>query len=257
MTAIVTTPGRDLGRGAWRGVGGTLDDAGKLPGRYYVNAATGVALVGQVGFDADRASSSVDLNFYAVYRGVVAIQERLGIAADGLFGPMSKSAVAAFQKANGLFADGIYGPASARVMWRPDVQSAVVAQDSLRASDLLRMCLGTISIESGWDQGAVGRSTPDDVGIMQISRKNHPDMSTDMCLTPKLAIPYGVRLIDNNLRAMNWNVRDGVAAYNLGVQGARDWVAAGRPDYFPRLVNGVTVQVNVKGYIDKILAAGA
>lgn len=40
------------------------------------------------------------------------LQERLGIAADGDFGPATKQAVMDFQRAEGLIADGIAGPAS-------------------------------------------------------------------------------------------------------------------------------------------------
>lgn len=38
------------------------------------------------------------------------VQNRLGIAADGLFGPTTRAAVLEFQKRNGLIADGIVGP---------------------------------------------------------------------------------------------------------------------------------------------------
>ena len=41
---------------------------------------------------------------------VAALQRRLGIAADGVFGPQTKRAVKAFQRRNGLVADGIVGP---------------------------------------------------------------------------------------------------------------------------------------------------
>lgn len=42
--------------------------------------------------------------------GVRAIQKQLGITADGIFGPQTKSAVMAFQQKNGLTVDGIVGP---------------------------------------------------------------------------------------------------------------------------------------------------
>lgn len=43
---------------------------------------------------------------------VKAMQEALGIGADGVFGPGTKRAVRAFQRENGLVADGVAGPAT-------------------------------------------------------------------------------------------------------------------------------------------------
>ena len=42
--------------------------------------------------------------------GVKALQEKLGLAADGDFGPGTEAKLKAWQTANGLTADGIAGP---------------------------------------------------------------------------------------------------------------------------------------------------
>jgi peptidoglycan hydrolase-like protein with peptidoglycan-binding domain len=44
------------------------------------------------------------------------IQEKLGLTADGDFGPGTEKAVKAWQSANGLTADGIVGPATIKKM---------------------------------------------------------------------------------------------------------------------------------------------
>jgi peptidoglycan hydrolase-like protein with peptidoglycan-binding domain len=45
---------------------------------------------------------------------VAVVQRRLGISADGLFGPLTRQAVVRFQRRHGLAADGIVGP----ITWR-------------------------------------------------------------------------------------------------------------------------------------------
>jgi peptidoglycan DL-endopeptidase CwlO len=42
----------------------------------------------------------------------LAVQQKLGISADGVYGPQSRSAVKAFQARNGLEVDGVVGPAT-------------------------------------------------------------------------------------------------------------------------------------------------
>jgi len=48
---------------------------------------------------------------------VKAVQAKLGIGADGIFGPGTERAVKAWQTANGLTADGIVGPKSLAKMF--------------------------------------------------------------------------------------------------------------------------------------------
>ena len=49
------------------------------------------------------------------------LQERLGIAADGDFGPGTEAAVKDFQKANGLAVDGIAGPDTFTALGMPEL----------------------------------------------------------------------------------------------------------------------------------------
>jgi peptidoglycan hydrolase-like protein with peptidoglycan-binding domain len=47
---------------------------------------------------------------------VKAVQAKLGLTADGIFGPGTKRAVKQFQSKNGLTADGVAGPATLKAM---------------------------------------------------------------------------------------------------------------------------------------------
>lgn len=77
--------------------------------------ANGLAVDGIAGPDTFNAMGLPELVLLRVgSRGstVKAMQQDLGIDADGRFGPGTKKAVMAFQEANGLVADGMAGPAT-------------------------------------------------------------------------------------------------------------------------------------------------
>jgi peptidoglycan hydrolase-like protein with peptidoglycan-binding domain len=67
-------------------------------------ALAGGALAQSGGASGAAAQSSVRGS------GVVALQQALGIPADGIYGPQTRRAVIAFQRAHGLIVDGIAGP---------------------------------------------------------------------------------------------------------------------------------------------------
>ena len=58
------------------------------------------------------AHVSVSLRTPSGAGGVAALQQALGVAADGDFGPQTEAAVRAFQSAHGLAVDGVVGPAT-------------------------------------------------------------------------------------------------------------------------------------------------
>ena len=258
MSAIVFYP--PMGRGAWPsdGIGGTLNLTGNGPGRYYRAPATNWATPGSAGARAERADGEIPIDAYAVWRAATAIQVELhergftGIAGralipDGIWGPSTEAAVKAFQMRVGLTPDGVFGPASAKALFLP-IAARVAEQVDAGHPELATIMRGTISLESGWDPGAVGRATPQDLGLGQINGPAHPKLSTNDRLNPKVALPYIARLIEANLVAFKFNTRDAIAAYNLGQAGARTWISMGRPQAYR--------SARPHEYIDKILAAG-
>ena len=101
--------------------------------------ANGLAVDGIAGPDTFTAMGLHELVLLRVgSRGaaVKAMQEDLGIDADGRFGPGTKKAVMEFQSANGLVADGMAGPntlaklGSSQAAYTPEViQRAEVQPD--------------------------------------------------------------------------------------------------------------------------------
>lgn len=233
------------GRGAWTGVGGTLSADGTGPGMYYRAPAGKAQMPGLVASRALVAGDIVDINTYAVYKAVQAIQREVNVAEDGLYGTDTAAAVKTWQDHEGLATDGIFGPISAKVMFKPVAVKA--ARNLTTNSTLTRLTVGHIGFESSWDPGAVGYPDPRDLGIGQINGSAYPDLIPNFRLTPRLAVAFVANLVFDNLNAMVFNERDAIAAYNLGVAGARGWIIAGRPDIYK--------SKDVKAYIDGVQAA--
>lgn len=249
----------EKGRGAWpsSGIGGTLSADGKAYGRYYRKKFfkkgydSKVLVPGRIAYIAVSTEQPVSINDYAVYKAIQGFQRWVGTPATGLYEAATKDAVVEWQIRKGLVADGIFGPATARTLIEPIIRSEANKIDSEHPI-LGALGVGFCSWESGFDLGAVGGTSPEDLGLFQINGPSHPSMSVDARLTPILAIRYGLELIESNLAEFEFDVDAGIAAYNLGKAGARQWIAAGRPDVWTRVVDGVEKTVDVRRYINEI-----
>lgn len=258
MSALLTYS--STGRGAWpaSGRGGTLSADGAKPGRFYrspLESSSG-ATVGLTGYRASLRSTTCAVDDYATFRAVVAVQNELReqgllgsdgrpVVADGLWGRNTDTGVRAFQLRQGLTPDGVFGAKTARAMFEPMARRVAAVTDP--TGQVARLLVGTVTWESGWDPGAVGSATPQDLGLGQINGPAHPGMSAASRLDPRVALPYVAELITGNLHAMGGELRDAVAAYRYGIAGARAWVDAGRPqawkgtdawDYISTILNG-------------------
>lgn len=257
LSVVLTYPLRNQGRGSFplSGTGGTINGAGDKPGRFYRAPGSGapkdLLMPGLIGFRAHRDNAECSINHYAVYRAVMFLQASFGEKVDGILGPKTDAKVKAWQERQGLKADGIYGPASARRLLTPLVERSAQIVHPEWASDLAKIMRGTVSYESGWDHGAVGIQDPRDIGIAQAHLPVHPNLSVDDALDPQRALAWMARFIDYNLDAMKHNVEDAVAAYNLGVGGARTWIEAGRPQFWTPV--GSTTERDMHKYVQTIL----
>jgi len=76
---------------------------------------------------AGAAASSVTVRKGDRGRAVRRVQRRLGVVADGVFGPQTDRAVRRFQRRRGLVADGVVGPLTRRALrLRPFSRDSVV-----------------------------------------------------------------------------------------------------------------------------------
>ncbi len=77
---------------------------------------TSTAIADEPSAEAAASSSTVTVRKGDRGRAVRRVQRRLGLTADGVFGPQTNRAVRRFQRRRGLTADGIVGPITRRAL---------------------------------------------------------------------------------------------------------------------------------------------
>ena len=80
-----------------------------LRGRTGVTLAVAALSVGAAGALAQNSATPVSPGAQSTDT-VRALQQKLGVSADGVYGPRTRAAVKRFQRAHGLAADGVAGP---------------------------------------------------------------------------------------------------------------------------------------------------
>jgi hypothetical protein len=243
------------GRGAWNvaGLGGTrkYKDSTKVGPYYYIG--TGVIQVN------GNPVNLKDPNQYAVKEAVKHYQAALNrhfgrkrLAVDGEFGNVTAKVLTEYQNTVDIPDTtpwGGIGPDTSKSLLYPELKE--VHKNRAKPYTPLAICSGTIRHESNWDAGAVGYIDPNDVGLAQINAQAHPEWDVDERLTPRLSFQFIVDRYNADIPYFKGNVRDAVAAYNLGRGGANSWIRAGRPDEW-RPTPGSAIRF-VNAYIDSIL----
>jgi hypothetical protein len=124
-----------------------------------VTLAVAVLSVGAAGALAQDAATPIAPGVQSTDT-VRALQQKLGVAADGVYGPRTRAAVRRFQRKNGLTPDGIAGPQTLAALGlaaaAPKTQDAGAQPDATAATGNAQDTLARIAqCESGGDPTAV------------------------------------------------------------------------------------------------------
>jgi peptidoglycan hydrolase-like protein with peptidoglycan-binding domain len=117
-----------------------------LRGRAGVTLAVLLSTVAATGAFAQDAATP-----QASGASVRAVQQKLGVTADGVYGPRTRSAVKRFQRSHGLAVDGVAGPSTLAELGLTSQPSDSTAAPAPESSTLQRIA----QCESGGDPSAV------------------------------------------------------------------------------------------------------
>jgi peptidoglycan hydrolase-like protein with peptidoglycan-binding domain len=90
--------------------------------------------------------------------GVRALQQKLGLDADGAYGPLTRAAVKRFQRSNGLAADGVAGPATLAALGLAATAAATASASGDATPRAASQLVAIAQCESGGDPRAVSAS---------------------------------------------------------------------------------------------------
>lgn len=250
-SVAMPTPGLD-GRSAWT-TAGFPDSFTRMYRRHMTGTATG-------------GTPEVNQDFWAVSAGVLAIQRLLATASQfwngsgwtpikvafdystgpGIFGPATDRAVKAYQAVAVKPADGIAGPNTLKSLLRQPVNAAEAQHGIPR-----HLLWGVIAQESGYDPGAVGFSTPYDLGLVQINTRVHPVAPRD-AFDPWFALEWAGRRMASKAAGYRLKQPEELA-WNLAALAHH---APGWADHWAKYGTPPTAYaVRAQDYIDRVLAA--
>jgi peptidoglycan hydrolase-like protein with peptidoglycan-binding domain len=130
-----------------------------LRGRAGVTLAAAVFSIAAAGALAQDAATPLAPGVQSTDT-VRALQQKLGVSADGVYGPRTRAAVKRFQRRNGLTPDGVAGPRTLAALGlgaaAPD-QQAEASDDAAAppSSDAAATLQRIAQCESGGDPGAI------------------------------------------------------------------------------------------------------
>lgn len=247
----MTVPSVAQGRGAWTKSGKDNDS------RFYT------AIVGK---PWDGSFPVRDVNYQAVYFGVKAIQSRINdfcliygrnpVSVDGNYSPIDREVVKFVQAKlgfTGASVDGVVGPSTSKALFR-DLLIWSAGVHHVPASQLH----GFIMLESLYDPGAVGSTTPSDRGLNQINLNAHPNITVEQAFDPKFSIDYTAkRLGDARIKysgkGADLKNRCAIAQHNAPLA-ADLWYRDEAPPVGPTPYNGRIVEFpNIEKYVDLVL----